>query len=331
MKILFVFTGGTIGSAYNGDIISLNAKMPYALIDEYSKKYPIDFDFDVISPYSVLSENNTGLEISSLINTIAQANGFDGIVIAHGTDTLQYTAAALGYFFGNSCKPICVVSSNYPISDVRANGIYNLHSAISLIKLKSVKGVFVAYKNSDDNKTVLHRASRLLAHDVFSDLLRSARGAYYGFFDESGDFVKNTDFTEKPDTISAPVMKDFSAMAERILLLSSHVGMTYPSLDGIEHVLIDSYHSGTVDTASEQARRFYFSARERGISVFLAGAYGGAQYQSTKEFDSLSIIPIPNIAPIALYVKLWLYSQNGIVDKELLLSSRGGDVIDFFS
>ena len=84
MKILFVFTGGTIGSAYNGDIISLNAKMPYALIDEYSKKYPIDFDFDVISPYSVLSENNTGLEISSLINTIAQANGFDGIVIAHG-------------------------------------------------------------------------------------------------------------------------------------------------------------------------------------------------------------------------------------------------------
>ena len=331
MKILFVFTGGTIGSAYNGDIISLNAKMPYALIDEYSKKYPIDFDFDVISPYSVLSENNTGLEISSLINTIARANGFDGIVIAHGTDTLQYTAAALGYFFGNSCKPICVVSSNYPISDVRANGIYNLHSAISLIKLKSEKGVFVAYKNSDDNKTVLHRASRLLAHDAFSDLLRSARGAYYGFFDESGSFVRNPDFTEKADAISAPASKEISATAGNILLLSSCVGMTYPSLDGIEYVLIDSYHSGTVDTASEQARRFYFSARERGISVFLAGAYGGAQYQSTKEFDSLSIIPIPNIAPIALYVKLWLYSQNGIVDKELLLSSRGGDVIDFFS
>ena len=331
MKILFVFTGGTIGSAYNGDIISLNAKIPYALIDEYSKKYPIDFDFDVISPYSVLSENNTGLEISSLINTIARANGFDGIVIAHGTDTLQYTAAALGYFFGNSCKPICVVSSNYPISDVRANGIYNLHSAISLIKLKSEKGVFVAYKNSDDNKTVLHRASRLLAHDAFSDLLRSARGAYYGFFDESGSFVRNPDFTEKADAISAPASKEISATAGNILLLSSCVGMTYPSLDGIEYVLIDSYHSGTVDTASEQARRFYFSARERGISVFLAGAYGGAQYQSTKEFDSLSIIPIPNIAPIALYVKLWLYSQNGIVDKELLLSSRGGDVIDFFS
>ena len=331
MKILFVFTGGTIGSAYNGDIISLNAKMPYALIDEYSKKYPIDFDFDVISPYSVLSENNTGLEISSLINTIARANGFDGIVIAHGTDTLQYTAAALGYFFGNSCNPICVISSNYPLSDIRANGLYNLHSAISLIKLKSEKGVFAAYKNSDDNKTVLHRASRLLSHDAFSDSLRSARGAYYGFFDESGDFVKNTDFTEKPDTISAPVIKEFSAMAERILLISSHVGMTYPSLDGIEYVLIDSYHSGTVDTASNQAKSFYLDAIERNIRVFLSGAYDGAQYQSTKEFDSLSIIPIPNIAPIALYVKLWLYSQNCIVDKELLLSSRGGDVIDFFS
>ena len=331
MKILFVFTGGTIGSVYSGNVIGLDSKMPYALIEEYSKKYPIDFDYDVISPYSSLSENNTGTELSLLISTVFQANDFDGIIIAHGTDTLQYTAAALGYFFGNSCKPICVVSSNYPISDVRANGIYNLHSAISLIKLKSEKGVFVAYKNPNDNKTVIHRASRLLSHDAFSDSLRSAGGAYYGFFDESGSFVRNPDFTEKADAISAPASKEISATAGNILLLSSCVGMTYPSLDGIKYVLIDSYHSGTVDTASEQARRFYFSARERGISVFLAGAYGGVQYQSVKEFEPLSIIPIPNIAPIALYLKLWLYSQSGAVEKELLLSSRGGDIIDFFS
>lgn len=326
MKILFVFTGGTIGSEYNGDVIGLNSDTPYALLDAYSKKYSVDFDYCVAKPYSTLSEYNSGRELSLLVSAISNAENCDGIIIAHGTDTLQYTAAALGYFFGSNCTPICLVSSNYPLSDGRANGLSNLHAAISLIKSKSERGVFVPYKNSDAEKTEIHRATRLLAHDAFSDSLRSVKGRSYGYVDSKGIFLKNPEFSESHDLLSAPIVKELASTAEGILRISACVGMTYPSLEGVKYILIDSYHSGTVDTQSKQAREFYLSASERGIKTFLSGAYQGAQYQSVKEFEALSIIPICDIAPISLYIKLWLYSQRETVDKNLLLSSRGGDI-----
>ena len=38
MKILFVFTGGTIGSTQNGDEISSDTEKAYKIIDTYRKK-----------------------------------------------------------------------------------------------------------------------------------------------------------------------------------------------------------------------------------------------------------------------------------------------------
>ena len=108
MKLLFVFTGGTIGSTQKGNVISADSDKPYKLIKAYDEKYRIDFDYDVIEPYTELSENNTGWHISRLVECIKQNlnKNYDGIIVTHGTDTLQYTAAAVGYSFGVSSLPI---------------------------------------------------------------------------------------------------------------------------------------------------------------------------------------------------------------------------------
>ena len=34
-------------------------------------------------------------------------DAYDGFVIAHGTNTMAYTAAALSYMVQNSAKPLC--------------------------------------------------------------------------------------------------------------------------------------------------------------------------------------------------------------------------------
>ena len=50
---------------------------------------------------------------------------YDGFVIAHGTDTMAYTAAALSYMIQNSQKPIVITGSQKPINmditDARTN------------------------------------------------------------------------------------------------------------------------------------------------------------------------------------------------------------------
>lgn len=96
MKILVVFTGGTIGSTENEGYISPDSEKSYRLInmfkDRAEGKYP-DIDFEIQSPYQMLSENNTCENLRKLASFFLSVdyNQYDGIIVTHGTDTLQYT------------------------------------------------------------------------------------------------------------------------------------------------------------------------------------------------------------------------------------------------
>ena len=102
MKILVIFTGGTIGSVVSENCISPDFGQPYKLIEEYykqkiSEKYRDIFDTCV--PYTLLSEDLTGEYLAKLGACIKENlnKDYDGIIVAHGTDTLQYSAVMTGY------------------------------------------------------------------------------------------------------------------------------------------------------------------------------------------------------------------------------------------
>ncbi len=322
MNILFIFTGGTIGSTVVGDVIDTDTKKPYRLLREYRRRHPLDFTVKVMEPYTELSENCTGEHIATLIRVLGEQVGrYDGIVLTHGTDTLQYTAAALGYALGNDVPPVCIVSANYPIEDERSNGIDNLCAAISLIREGGHRGVFVPYRNEGETVTV-HRATRMSAGLVFSDRMESVWGEPYGKMDESFHFIPSEAYAERADEKEAPPLCDLSAENEGVIRLFPYPGMTYPALtEKTECVLLDTYHSGTVNTGSAAARAFFAEAREKGVKVFVTGATGEPTYASTDAYGELGIVTLPRISPIAAYMKLWLYGKDAD-----LLASRGGDM-----
>ena len=322
MNILFIFTGGTIGSTVVGDTIDTDTKKPYRLLREYRRRYPIDFTVKVMEPYTELSENCTGEHITTLIRVLTEQVGkYDGIVLTHGTDTLQYTAAALGYALGNDVPPVCIVSANHPIEDERSNGIDNLCAAISLIREGGHRGVFVPYRNEGETVTV-HRATRMSAGLVFSDRMDSVWGEPYGKMDESFHFIPSEKYAERGDEKEAPPLRELTAENESVIRLFPYPGMTYPALtEKTECVLLDTYHSGTVNTGSAAARAFFAEAREKGVKVFVTGATGEPTYASTDAYGELGIVTLPRISPIAAYMKLWLYGKD--TD---LLASRGGDM-----
>ena len=62
MRILVIFTGGTIGSTENGSYVSPDKEKPYKLINMYKKlaiknKGSSSVIFDILTPYQALSEN----------------------------------------------------------------------------------------------------------------------------------------------------------------------------------------------------------------------------------------------------------------------------------
>lgn len=332
MKILFLFTGGTIGSTASGDTITTDSKKPYLILEAYRKLYGLTVDYDTAEPYTALSENNTGATLRRLCESVGSYldSGYDGIIITHGTDTLQYSAAALSYAFADIKIPVCLVSSNLPIEEKGANGIPNLRGAVRFITEVGTPGIWVPYKNRGEELRI-HRGTRLLASTAFSDRVESIYDSYYGTFREGKPFHQSRRYCELPDAIPAFGTLQIPPYCREIVILEPYPGKMYPPIaDTVKYVLHASYHSGTINTEAEATAEFFGTVKKRGIRAFLTGVATGAAYESTKLFAQLGIIPLYNISPIAAFVKLWYWEilhPDMPVTAEFLLSSLAGDVV----
>lgn len=340
-RIRIIFTGGTIGSTLQRKTaecpwrIATDTAIPRMLLKVYEAQFGKTTDyFEPAEPYTILSENQTGKTIGQLIEQVradlAGVSGpFDGIIVTHGTDTLQYTAAALAYAVGLCPIPVVLVSANYPIEDAASNGVCNLHGAVRWIhdRPRKLGGVWVSYQNPGEPLRI-HRATRLLAHPTASDFLYSLQNAWCGMYDADWQLHLNPAYTEQEDEL-APLWPSFviSALSNPgILRIEPYPGMRYPEIpQEIQGILHGSFHAGTINTESEEARRFFEEAFRRKISVFLTGTTGGIPYESTKYFEAFHLTPLPDRAPIAMYMKLWLCLFAGQKPEDVMPAALGGD------
>ena len=322
MKILTIFTGGTIGCSSFDGVLSPDKANSYLLLNTYLKSHT-GVDFTPAQPYTILSENLNGNNLTDLYNCISSYNldDFDGVIVTHGTDTLQYTASYLSYCFGYSKTPIVLVSANFPLTDDRSNGYINFCSAVDFIKSGNHNGVFISYKNSSESFTNIHRASRALPHLPYTDEVCSIFNSVYGRV-ENGVFYKNESYFENTDDmafVSNPKLDECSD----VLYVKMYAGICFPEITkDIKVVLIEGYHSGTLNTSSHTLHKFCKKASDMNIPVFLTGTCEGFNYESKELFTKLNINILPSASPIAMYMKLWLLEKSDI--KNVFLS-YGGD------
>jgi len=330
MKVLFVFTGGTIGSFSDESFLHIEKERPYKLIEAYRNKCGIDYDLDTVNPVSVFSENSTGEIISAIVSEVCKNTdkGYDGIIITHGTDTLQYTSAAVSYCMGLCSVPVCLVSSDFPIEDSRSNAFDNLNCALEFIREGLGKGVFAVYKNMGSETTDVHRASRLLAHQAYSSALYSTLDRVYGRFGLDGRFIKNEEFSEKDDETAPFGIISLDETCKSVVRIIPYPGIVYPAIsDNVRYIVHESFHSGTINMVSNESIRFFEAMHERNIKVFVTGAPDGSDYDTVKKYDDLHIVRAGNITPISLYMKLWLSDSLHIPASDIIKLSLGGDII----
>lgn len=328
MKILVVFTGGTIGSSVFENVISPNSENKRLLIDMYKKKYGDDTEFIAAQPYYALSENNTGKNISALISFICGAvnDETDGIIVTHGTDTLQYTAAALSYALGSECKPVVIASSNYVLTDRRANGTDNFKGAVDFIKGGFGRGVFVSYRNHD-GALYIHRACRLLPHNELSDDLFSIKNQYYGKFD-NGSFIKNPCYKARRDETAPLANAKLSEYSKSIAVIQPYTGFEYPCLfDKTKAILIKTYHSGTICTDDKSFENFADKLKQKNIPCYICGAEKKEIYVSAGAYEKYGFTVLPPSAFISQYMKLWLALENNISFDKICGKSLGEDLL----
>lgn len=301
MHILVIFTGGTIGSTLTDGWISPDDVTRYTLINAYKAANGEDVTFSTRAPYTILSENLSAQNLTVLANEVCTAvsEDFDGIIVTHGTDTIQYAAAALAYATGNTCKPVLLVSANYPLTDPRSNGNANFKAAVDFIKAQSGRGVFVAYQNGKEPVT-FHNALSVLSHLEADDALFSLHGAVYATAGENGIMVTGT--AKACETL--PV--NFSENAD-ILVITPHPADSYAYTPAqYKAVILRPYHSGTFPTAIPAFIAFCNRAKAAGVPVYAVDIPHGTAYASSKLFEELGIIPLYDTPFANAFIKLWM-------------------------
>ncbi len=314
MKILFIFTGGTIGSTRKNDgYISTDSNKSYILLDKYREVYGIDFEMDLCEPYRILSENASGIQIRTLLTVLEETlskdkKEIDGVIVTHGTDTLKYSASAAALLFRDSFVPVFFVSSNHTLEETSANGIANLHGAISCIRKGEKKGVWISYQNPGEETQILDPLYTV-GPEAYSDALYDLRdfepekGMRKRHFSLPGSLMTDAEIAGRRKEIIA----DLDENCENVLMLTSYPGRVYPDIPkNTRYIIHGTYHSGTINTASEEALLFFREAKSRHIPVFLSGCTEGIGYESTSVFDDLGLLPAVDISPQALYMLLWL-------------------------
>lgn len=127
--ILLINTGGTIAMSEDQTTgaVSLSSKNPLSQQTTFFHQFA---DITVVDLYNIPSPHmteHTMFELSQYIQS--QANHFDGIVITHGTDTLEETA----YFLELTLDldiPVVLTGAMRSNNEMGADGLANLRSAI---------------------------------------------------------------------------------------------------------------------------------------------------------------------------------------------------------
>ncbi|MBI3588488.1 Glu-tRNA(Gln) amidotransferase subunit GatD [Candidatus Micrarchaeota archaeon] len=128
-QISMVSTGGTISAKVDYKLGGVRAALTpeeiYATTPELAEVAGIK---SFASPFRTFSENMTPPEWGKIAVLVAKElnSGAKGVIVTHGTDTLHYTAAALGFMLPNLPKPVALVGAQRSPDRGSFDGAQNL-------------------------------------------------------------------------------------------------------------------------------------------------------------------------------------------------------------
>ena len=147
-KILLLTTGGTIASVPGGEGLVPHRS---GVMERELEQLRTYYEISVMDVMCLDSSNITPEEWQLIAKAVFEnREGYDGIVVSHGTDTMAYTASALTWMLPNIDVPVVFTGSQLPLADMLSDGPDNLRTAFAMAA-SGHPGVFLAF----DRKVML--------------------------------------------------------------------------------------------------------------------------------------------------------------------------------
>mgnify|MGYP000030906064 FL=1 len=329
-RIALISTGGTIASKIDyrtgGVRAALTAEELNSMVPELSDIASID-SYVLLQEYS---ENITCKHWSIIADYVKDiiAEGYDGIIIAHGTDTMHYTSAALSFALQNLPIPVVLVGSQRSSDRPSSDAASNLIGATLFASHANVAGVFVAmHASSSDDKIAVHIGTRVRKNHTSSrDAFESIDINPIALIDLNSRSIDMSNIVALPrDKKRTPYVK--SRFDERVALIKFHPNFD-PSI--IDYLVAKGYRGLIIEgTGLGHVSKYCFdslrSAIEHKMLVYMTsqciwGRLRMTVYDTGRDLLSIGVIPLNMLSEVA-YAKLsWALANFSLEEaKEVML------------
>lgn len=239
---------------------------------------------------------NHWFSLKSQIDIYLNKKGFDGVVITHGTNTIEETAYFL-HLTVNSKRPVVLVGAQRPFTALSTDAPLNLINAIKVaISPDSYnKGVLVAVNDE------IHSAREVTKTHTYSlETFKSGEFGILGIIDPD----QTVQYYREP-TRSHTVHSEFSTLQDIQVIPQVEIIYSYAGATGelIEHIVNTNKYNGII-MAGTGAGRFskleeeaLYKARENDLAIVRSSRVGNGRVIDIAPYKKLNVISGDNLTP----------------------------------
>lgn len=243
-----------------------------------------------------------------------EEEGYDGVVITHGTSTMEETAYFL-HLTVPSRKPIVLVGAQRPIAALGSDAAINLLHGVKVAAAEESagRGVMVVMD------AAIHSAREVRKGDTYRlDAMESGAAGVLGHIDVDGT-IQYRRSPERCHTVESE-FADFQLIPPgtdhlpRVALLFSYPGGDGVLVDalvqaGYQGVVVAGMGAGIFSGAEEEALR---KAAEQGLAVVRSSRTGGGRVVPVERYAGAPFLTGDNLSPQKARVLLILALAAGL-------------------
>jgi len=337
-RVFIVGAGGTIASRIDYET---GAVKPYLDASELVRNIPEILNYanvDAEQLFSILSEDMKPWMWERLVEAVARRieEGYDGVVVAHGTDTMAYTAAALAFAFRGLPVPVVLTgaqrSSDRPSSDAAFNLI---SSVLVAARAPFAEVVVVMHGETGDTFALAHRGVRVKKlHTSRRDAFQSVNSPPLARVDPYRGEIKLLDRPLRRR--GAEELRVENGFEEKVVIIKHFPGMTGELIDaaldrGVRGIVLEGTGFGHVST---DAVKSIERATDMGVPVAVVsqtifGRVNLNVYSTGRLMLRAGAIPLEDMTVEAAYAKLsWTLKRASSLEevKRIMLTNLAGEI-----
>ncbi|MBZ7961691.1 type II asparaginase [Campylobacter molothri] len=307
-KIVILATGGTIAGSIDSELETTGYKAGVIGIETLIKAVPQIKDIAQVSGEQIANIDSSNmndeiwLKLAKKINELLKKD-VDGIVITHGTDTMEETAYFLNLTV-KSNKPVVLVGAMRPATAMSADGPKNLYNAVALAANENAKnkGVMIAM----DDK-ILGARGVVKTHTLNVDAFTSPDFGNLGYIVDGKIFFYNT--ISKDHTTKTPFDVSKLKTLPKVDILYTYSndgsGVAAKALfeNGTQGLVIAGSGAGSIH---ENQKEVLKDLIKKGLKVVVSTRVVAGSVAINKDDQNLGFISAQNLNPQKARVLLML-------------------------